>query len=185
MQSREERLKKQREYYYKNHKYMINKSRKYYSEHKEYCIKRNVKYAKEYQKLDKYKNSRKKYIAKNKKKIQAYHAKWRNEQFKTNKIAKVAHNLRVRLNSLIKKGFKKTHKLKEYLGCSLEELKIHLEKQFTKGITWDNYGKWHIDHIIPLSSAQCEEELFKLCHYTNLQPLWASDNCKKGNSYGS
>jgi hypothetical protein len=47
-------------------------------------------------------------------------------------------------------------------------------------MTWDNQGKWHIDHIIPLSSGNTEEEIIKLCHYTNLQPLWAIDNMKKG-----
>jgi hypothetical protein len=49
-------------------------------------------------------------------------------------------------------------------------------------MSWDNYGfyGWHIDHVIPLSSAKTEEEVYKLCHYTNLQPLWAEDNLKKG-----
>ena len=46
-------------------------------------------------------------------------------------------------------------------------------------MNWDNHGEWHIDHIIPLSSANTEEELIKLCHYTNLQPLWAEDNLSK------
>ena len=68
-----------------------------------------------------------------------------------------------------------------YIGCSLEELKLHLEKQFKPGMTWENHGEWHIDHIIPLASAKTEEDLYKLNHYTNLQPLWAIDNLKKSN----
>jgi hypothetical protein len=57
-----------------------------------------------------------------------------------------------------------------------------MEKQFKNEMTWENYGfyGWHIDHIIPLSSAKNEEELYKLCHYTNLQPLWAKENLSKG-----
>ena len=47
-------------------------------------------------------------------------------------------------------------------------------------MSWENQGKWHIDHIIPLSSAANEEELYKLCHFTNLQPMWATDNIRKG-----
>jgi hypothetical protein len=47
-------------------------------------------------------------------------------------------------------------------------------------MSWDNYGEWHIDHIIPLASADTEEEVLKLYHYTNLQPLWAIDNIRKG-----
>jgi hypothetical protein len=66
------------------------------------------------------------------------------------------------------------------LGCTYAEAFEHLSKQFTKGMTWDNYGEWHIDHYIPLSSAKNESELKKLAKYTNLQPLWAEDNLSKG-----
>ena len=68
------------------------------------------------------------------------------------------------------------------MGCDIEFLKKHLENQFLDGMTWDDKGfyGWHIDHIIPLSSAKTEEDVYKLCHYTNLQPLWAKDNYNKG-----
>jgi hypothetical protein len=69
----------------------------------------------------------------------------------------------------------------DIVGCQPEFLKEHLEKQFKEGMTWENRGEWHIDHIIPLSTAKNEEELYKLCHYTNLQPLWAEENLKKSN----
>jgi hypothetical protein len=54
-----------------------------------------------------------------------------------------------------------------------------MELQFWPGMTWSNYGKWHVDHIIPLCTANSKEALEKLCHYTNLQPLWAVDNLRK------
>lgn len=71
----------------------------------------------------------------------------------------------------------------ELLGCSFEEVKNHLEKQFKDGMTWENRGVygWHVDHIIPLSSAKTEEDAIKLCHYTNLQPLWWRENIIKSN----
>ena len=87
-----------------------------------------------------------------------------------------------RLNKCLKsKKWNKKNKTILYIGCSLEELKLHLEKQFKPGMTWENHGEWHIDHIIPLASAKTEEDLYKLNHYTNLQPLWAIDNLKKSN----
>jgi hypothetical protein len=84
-------------------------------------------------------------------------------------------------------GFLNTNKLRknnktfEILGCTPEFLKYHIEKQFHNGMSWDNRTEWHIYHKTPLSSAKTEEEIFKLCHYTNLQPLWRYDNLKKGN----
>jgi hypothetical protein len=69
----------------------------------------------------------------------------------------------------------------ELVGLTSEDLKKYIESKFKEGMSWDNYGLygWHLDHIIPLSSAKNEEELKKLCHYTNLQPLWAFDNLSK------
>lgn len=75
----------------------------------------------------------------------------------------------------------KKNKTFDIVGCTPEFLKEHLEKQFVDGMTWENRSEWHIDHKIPLSSAKTEEELYKLCHYTNLQPLGAEENLKKSN----
>lgn len=71
----------------------------------------------------------------------------------------------------------------EYLGCTIKELKQHLEFQFTEGMTWNNYGEWHVDHKLPCSKFDLtkEEEVFECFHYTNLQPLWAIDNIRKSN----
>lgn len=94
---------------------------------------------------------------------------------------KLARRLRNRLYyALRKKSWKKGTKFSEYIGCTLEQLVEHLENQFLPGMTWEDRGAWHIDHIIPLDSAVDETELYKLCHYTNLQPLWGEDNIRKG-----
>jgi len=85
-------------------------------------------------------------------------------------------------NGLKKGGYSKKSRSCEILGCSFEDLKIHLESQFEPWMSWNNYGNWNgipterktawdIDHIIPTSSATSEEEIYKLNHYTNLQPL--------------
>lgn len=96
-------------------------------------------------------------------------------------LFKLSSNLRRRLRyALSVTSYTKNKILTQYLGCSVEELKQHLQSKFTEGMTWDNYGEWHIDHIIPLCSAKTEQELYELCHYTNLQPLWAKDNQRKG-----
>jgi hypothetical protein len=69
------------------------------------------------------------------------------------------------------------------LGTSIESVRTHIETLWQPGMSWDNHGKygWHIDHIIPLSSCKNEEDMVKLCYYTNLQPLWWKDNLVKGN----
>jgi len=68
------------------------------------------------------------------------------------------------------------------LGCTLTEARLHIEQQFRPGMTWDNHGEWHIDHVRPLASFDLSDpEQVRACaHYTNLQPLWAVENLAKG-----
>lgn len=103
--------------------------------------------------------------------------------YNTNTLYKLKCILRSRTYSAFKyKGYSKNSKTKEILGIEWEVCKNYIERQFTKGMNWDNQGQWHIDHIIPLASAKTPKELKKLCHYTNLQPLWAADNLSKSDS---
>ena len=141
------------------------------------------------------------YYKKNKKKIKQYYkdnAERINARKRiTNKIRRdsdinyrLGINLRVRLNKALRNNQKSGSAIKD-LGCSINELKQHLEGKFYfhpkigENMTWDNYGikGWHIDHIIPISAFDLmdREQIKQACHYTNLQPLWAKENYSKSN----
>lgn len=95
-------------------------------------------------------------------------------------LYKLKCNTRSRLSNVftkIKAG-KKPNTL-SLLGTDWQNLKLHIEIRFTEGMTWNNYGEWEVDHIMPLAIAKTKESLAPLCHYTNLQPLWAKDNREK------
>jgi hypothetical protein len=95
---------------------------------------------------------------------------------------KMIKNIRRRLNRFINSNKLTKRNTTIYLiGCTPDELKNYIENKFVNNMSWENQGMWHIDHIIPLSSAKTEDDLIKLCHYTNLQPLWAKDNLRKSN----
>lgn len=88
--------------------------------------------------------------------------------------------MRTKLNKIFSRfGYTKRSKSNEILGCDWETLKSHIERQFKPGMTWENRGEWHIDHIIPLATAETEQDVIKLNHYTNLRPLWAHENLAK------
>lgn len=76
----------------------------------------------------------------------------------------------------------KESKTIEILGYSSEDLKLHMESLFKEGMSWDNWGEWHIDHIYPLSKFDKSTPICVVNSLDNLQPLWAEDNLKKGNS---
>jgi hypothetical protein len=111
-----------------------------------------------------------------------YQNNWQNKKHYERMASDPMYVLRCRYRTRVKKVLKtkSSESVLKYCGCTLEELKTHIGKQFTKGMSWEKLGEIHIDHIIPLASATCEKEIIKLCHYTNLQPLWAIDNLKKG-----
>lgn len=104
----------------------------------------------------------------------------REKYFRNHPQAKIANNIRNRLNKIIKN---KPTSFINALGCTIVHLIKFLEDQFEPGMSWENHGEWHIDHIIPLSSFDLSdmEQYRRACHYTNLQPLWAADNIRKRN----
>lgn len=95
---------------------------------------------------------------------------------------KIAARMRTRLYVTIKQNGKVGSAVKD-LGCSIEEFKQHIQKQFVEGMTWENYGEWHLDHIKPLSwfNLQDREQFLVALNYKNYQPLWAEDNKRKSN----
>ena len=108
----------------------------------------------------------------------------------TCKICDPTGHLTVILRSRVYKALKsynnkKEQKTLEYLGCTLGELKTYLETKFEEGMTWENQGEWHIDHIKPCASFNLdnEEEIAQCFHFSNLQPLWGEDNLIKHDFY--
>jgi hypothetical protein len=166
-------------------------NKEYYKEYQKKWQEENKEYVKKYEQenKEKIKERTKNWYQKNKEKIKQ-HRKENKEHFKeymfnrkkTDPLFKFSSNLRSLITCSFKRGknkYKKNEKTETILGCTIEEFRIYIQSQFKKGMTFENHGKWHLDHIIPLSSATTEEEIIKLNHYTNFQPLWAEDNLSK------
>jgi len=142
-----------------------------------------------------YKKQQQKYINKNRKILSEKSCIWRkNNRPRWNKYIKQykKENINYRLSELLRsriysalKGITKSKSTIQLLGCTYDEFKHHLESKFLDGMNWDNYGKWHIDHIKPcaLFNLSKKEEQLKCFNYKNLQPLWAKDNLKKHTKY--
>lgn len=116
------------------------------------------------------------YKQKNKSKRNKYEMEKRNRDINY----KLKCYLRARVNNALK-GNPKLSTTMKLVGCSIEQLKKHLEKQFKKGMNWNNWGEWHVDHIKPCCSFDFSKisEQAKCFHYSNLQPLWAEENLRK------
>ena len=134
-----------------------------------------------------YTEENKERIAARQKKYRAEHSKEHSEYIKKRRQEDPKYKLICAIRNMLNNAFNKRTKVgknkqaEEILGCSIEFFIEHLQSQFQEGMTLENHGEWHIDHIIPLSTAKTEEEVIKLNHYTNLQPLWAKDNLVKWN----
>jgi hypothetical protein len=133
---------------------------------------------KEYKKANKeyHKEYYKEYRANNIDKIKEYQKHRR----KTVPLYKHMTNTRCAVYRAIKnEGYSVNTTAYRVLGCCYEEYRSHIEQQFITGMTWDNYGEWQYDHIIPLSFSESEEEIILLFHHSNVQPLWSIDNDAK------
>ena len=184
-----------REYQYTCKKCKYNHNKEYIKTDRGKILTRNrhLRYAKSDKGKTASRKSSLKYRQNHKEKVKTRRAKYRQnhkeeinkysrERKKTDLNYKIVCDLRTRLNQALNGKYKSAHTL-DLLGCSVEELKQHLEKQFKDGMTWDNhnfYG-WHIDHIRPcasfdLTKPEQQQECF---NYKNLQPLWAKENLSK------
>jgi hypothetical protein len=185
-----------KKYYIKNKEKILLRCKKNYIKNKERILKKGREY---YQKNKKIINKRKRnyqklYCSRNKEKILKWAKKARmkrrdkfnkyiRDRLKTDINFKLRKTIRARIRLALKNDKKRSKTLKLLGVNNIIIAKKHLEKLFKPRMTWKNHGKWHIDHIIPCSSfdltkASEQRECF---HYTNLQPLWASENLSKGN----
>lgn len=124
------------------------------------------------------------YYARNRGVRIAYTTAYSQNLRKTDPAYRLMHNLRNQTrHGMARAGGTKSHRTIEYIGCSFKELRSHLEKQFRPGMIWENYGPvWHVDHIRPCASFDLSDpEQQRACfHFSNLQPLFAEENLKKG-----
>lgn len=115
-----------------------------------------------------------------------YFRNYQNQRNKEDINHRLAGSLRARIRAAIKRDkTTKSFSTMKLVGCTIEELKNHLKSQFDNKMNWQNYGSWHVDHIIPvtafnLSDLEQQKECF---HFTNLQPLWGTENLRKSNKY--
>jgi hypothetical protein len=132
----------------------------------------------------KHRERQKKYYNNNVSKIREYKKKYENNRLKNDPEFKLSKNIRRRISLFLQsKNTNKNNKTFNIVGCTPKQLKEHIQSQFKDNMSWENYGYygWHIDHIIPLSSAKNIDEFYPLCHYSNLQPLWGEENMSKSN----
>lgn len=160
----------QKEYSKKNKEYIVKKQKEYHLNKKD----SKVIYDKNYYSLNKYKKSHQNKV-------------WRKNKKQTDPIFRFKCNISKQFWQVLSKNTgkngQKTLDILNSLGYTLNVLKLHLQNKFLEGMSWDNYGKWHLDHIKPVCSfnfSSIQDEEFKLCwRLENLQPLWAIDNLKK------
>jgi hypothetical protein len=180
--TKDEKNRRRREYRKNNIEKCLKKDAEYREKYKE---KRHINFKLYYEKnKEKLLNSRREYL----KKYRQEHRKEKNKysyiKYNNDVNYKLNVSMRSRLHISIKNGYKSGSAVKD-LGCTIPELKIHLEKQFKEGMSWSNWSKngWHIDHINPLDNFNLlnREELLKAVNYKNLQPLWAEENLIKSN----
>jgi len=134
--------------------------------------------------LDSERKKSREYYHENKKICRKKHNEWRKNKMKTDPFFRMKKNLRDRIRIYLK-GELLSKRTKDIIGLEMNEFRKYIESKFVNGMSWENYGEWHLDHKKPLYLGTNNEEILELNHYTNLQPLWAEDNIQKNRKYGN
>ena len=152
--------------------------KKYYLENKEKEQKKNKEY--QLSNKDSITEQRKIYRKENRKVISSKHKDYIKERKLTDTVFRLKEIIRTKIKKSLRKfGYIKQYNTQKTIGCTYEDFKTHIESQWEEWMNWDNYGKyngeenygWDLDHIIPLSSVDTEEDIIRLNHYSNIQPL--------------
>lgn len=171
-----------RQEYLANREHNIKRSRRYYRDNKETVLQKNKEYKE--RRVDWYRDYNQEYYKENKEDIKKGVKERHYKRLKEDIGYRLLQRCRTRIYQALK-GQIKSKRTRKLIGCSVEKLKQHLESQFQEGMSWDNYGEWHVDHIRPCAMfdfTRAEDQL-ECFHYTNLQPLWAEDNQRKSDKY--
>ena len=184
-ENREKVSARKKKYYEENREKISARKKKYREENREKLLAGNKKYYEENR--EKILAGMKKYNEENREKVSALKMGWARKRRQEDPIFRLLHNMRARAYYALS-GKQKNSRTMQYVNMTPDELMDYLEGRFTEGMTRDNYGKWHVDHIRPLASfdftgPDIEDQLHMAWNYTNLQPLWAADNMSKGAKY--
>ena len=182
--------KKKKEYRENNKEYIRKKSKEYREKNKESIKEKKRLY--HHNNRESINEKKRLYYRNNIDKFKKYnkdnrerHLKYLSDRRKNDPLYKFKINFKIKLSRYFKRnGYIKNSKSFKILGCSFEDFKEHIESQFEDWMNWDNYGLyngeenygWDLDHIVPISSAECEEDVYKLNHYSNIQPLCSHIN---------
>ena len=165
--------------------YLVSNKAKIAEQQKQYRLNNKVKidaYEKQYRSVNKdirkakYDAYSKQYKLNNKVKMKEYSKQYIKQRCKIDLIFKSKYVLRSAVYHAFKRiGENKPARTEQLLGCSWLEAKSHFERLFQEGMSWENHGEWHIDHVRPVASFKADE-LHLMNHINNLQPLWAEEN---------
>jgi hypothetical protein len=181
---------KNKDFYKQYHKLWFQKNKEKINEKRRENRSNNISNINQKEKLyrlinkEKLNKKSREYAKNNRERINKRSREYENKRMNEDLLFKFKKRVRDNVLKSFKRGvnqYQKNAKTETILGCTIEEFKIYIQSKFKKGMNFKNIGEWHLDHIIPLYTAKTEEEIIRLNHYTNFQPLWADENIKKSN----
>ena len=187
-----ERWENNKETYKEYNKISYSRNKKWHEEYRAKNKEKAALYRQEHQKhlnelarirYAKNKDKHREYRQQNKERINEHNKNWLKKVRKTDSLFRIKAVFRSAVYHSFKRiGLNKPTNTEKLLGCTTEEAKSYIESLFQEGMSWENYGKWHIDHIRPVCTFT-EEDIYLMNDIKNLQPLWAEDNFKKSSKY--